>query len=57
MGVKIINGHALYLLEEPSTNFHLNDIFRLLNVFQLIMNAGNIIIVGEDNLEVIITVD
>jgi excinuclease ABC subunit A len=51
------NGHTLYLLDEPTTGLHLDDISRLLVVLQRLVDSGNTVIVVEHNLEVIKTAD
>lgn len=50
-------GHSLYLLDEPTTGLHLDDVARLLVVLQRLVEAGNTVIVVEHNLEVIKTAD
>ncbi len=44
---------TLYLLDEPTTGLHFNDIVRLLGVMQRLVDLGNTIVVIEHNLEVI----
>ena len=51
------NGHTIYLLDEPTTGLHLDDIARLLIVLQRLVDAGNTVIVVEHNLELIKTAD
>jgi excinuclease ABC subunit A len=51
------NGHTLYLLDEPTTGLHLDDIDRLLKVLQRLVGAGHTVIVVEHNIEVIKTAD
>ncbi|MGV3483692.1 MAG: excinuclease ABC subunit A, partial [Planctomycetaceae bacterium] len=46
-------GRTLYLLDEPTTGLHFNDIQRLLNVIQRLVDLGNTVIVIEHNLDVI----
>ena len=50
-------GHTLYLLDEPTTGLHLDDVARLLVVLQRLVRTGNTVIVVEHNLEVIKTAD
>jgi excinuclease ABC subunit A len=50
-------GHSLYLLDEPTTGLHLDDVAHLLVVLQRLVEAGNTVIVVEHNLEVIKTAD
>jgi len=51
------SGRALYILDEPTTGLHFADIKRLLDVFGLLVEAGNTMLVIEHNLEVIKTAD
>lgn len=46
-------GRTLYLLDEPTTGLHFNDIQRLLKVIQRLVELGNTVIVIEHNLDVI----
>jgi len=46
-------GRTLYLLDEPTTGLHFDDIKKLLNVLNRLVSAGNTLIVIEHNLEVI----
>jgi len=50
-------GRTLYLLDEPTTGLHFDDIKKLLNVLNRLVDAGNTVIVIEHNLDVIKTVD
>jgi excinuclease ABC subunit A len=50
-------GRTLYLLDEPTTGLHLDDIRRLLHVLSRLLDAGNTVIVVEHNLEVVKTAD
>jgi excinuclease ABC subunit A len=47
------NGHALYLLDEPTTGLHFADIEKLLDVLNRLAEAGHTLVVIEHNLDVI----
>jgi excinuclease ABC subunit A len=51
------NGRTLYILDEPTTGLHLDDIAKLLVVLQRLVEAGDTVVVIEHNLEVIKTAD
>ncbi len=46
-------GRTLYILDEPTTGLHFDDIKKLLEVLQRLVNSGNTIVVIEHNLDVI----
>jgi excinuclease ABC subunit A len=46
-------GKALYILDEPTTGLHFNDVKRLLTVLQRIVDGGDTLIVIEHNIDVI----
>jgi len=50
-------GHSLYLLDEPTTGLHSEDIRILLGVLQKLVNQGNTVIIIEHNLDVLKSVD
>jgi excinuclease ABC subunit A len=54
---KRATGHTLYLLDEPTTGLHFDDVRKLLAVLGRLVEAGNTIIVIEHNLDVIKTAD
>ena len=49
--------HTLYLLDEPTTGLHFEDIQNLLNVLQRLVDVGNTVVVIEHNLDVIKNAD
>ncbi len=50
-------GNTLYILDEPTTGLHIDDVARLLKVLHRLANEGNTIVVIEHNLDVIKTAD
>lgn len=50
-------GNTLYMLDEPTTGLHYEDIKVLLGVLQRLVDAGNTVIVIEHNLDVLKSVD
>ena len=54
---KINTGRTLYILDEPTTGLHFQDIQLLLDVLHSLADKGNTIIVIEHNLDVIKTAD
>lgn len=51
------NGKSIYILDEPTTGLHTEDIARLLKVLQRLVDNGDTVLVIEHNLDVIKTVD
>jgi len=47
------NGRSLYILDEPTTGLHLDDISKLLIILERLVESGNSVVVIEHNLEVI----
>ncbi len=50
-------GHTIYLLDEPTTGLHFEDVRRLLTVLLRLVDQGNTVLVIEHNLDVIKTAD
>lgn len=50
-------GNTLYILDEPTTGLHFDDIKVLLNVLQQLVDQGNTVIIIEHNLDVLKSVD
>src|SRR5207237_9011590 len=50
-------GRTVYLLDEPTTGLHFDDIHKLLEVLNRLVDLGNTVIVVEHNLDVIKTAD
>jgi len=51
------SGGTLYLLDEPTTGLHFDDIRKLLRILHSLVDAGNTVVVIEHNLDVIKTAD
>ncbi|MDP3283675.1 MAG: excinuclease ABC subunit UvrA, partial [Desulfobacterales bacterium] len=50
-------GRTVYILDEPTTGLHIDDIQKLLHVLNRLVDSGNSVIVIEHNMEVIKTAD
>ena len=50
-------GKTIYILDEPTTGLHTDDVRRLIEVLQRLVDAGNTMVVIEHNLDVIKTAD
>ncbi len=47
------NGRSLYILDEPTTGLHLDDISKLLIILERLVDSGNTVVVIEHNMEVL----
>jgi len=54
---KRATGHTIYILDEPTTGLHFEDVRRLLHVLQRLVDNGNTMLVIEHNLDVIKSAD
>ncbi len=54
---KTDTGRTLYILDEPTTGLHFDDIKKLLDVLQRLVDSGNTVVVIEHNLDVVKTAD
>ncbi len=54
---KRATGKTFYILDEPTTGLHFDDIHRLLDVLQRLVEKGNTVLVIEHNLDVVKSVD
>jgi excinuclease ABC subunit A len=50
-------GRTIYILDEPTTGLHMADVHKLIEVLQLLVDAGNTVLVIEHNLDVIKVAD
>ena len=54
---KRATGKTLYILDEPTTGLHIDDVHRLIEILQRLVDTGNTIVVIEHNLDLIKTAD
>ena len=54
---RVATGSTFYILDEPTTGLHFDDIHKLLNVLDRLVALGNTVVVIEHNLDVIKTAD
>ncbi|KPU43429.1 UvrABC system protein A [Oxobacter pfennigii] len=50
-------GRTMYILDEPTTGLHVDDVSRLISIMQRLVDAGNTVVVIEHNLDVIKSAD
>ncbi|HXA32445.1 MAG TPA: excinuclease ABC subunit UvrA, partial [Acidimicrobiales bacterium] len=50
-------GHTLYVLDEPTTGLHFDDVRKLLDVLTRLVDQGNTVVVIEHNLDVVKSAD
>ena len=54
---KVSSGKTIYILDEPTTGLHFDDVKKLVEVLNRLVNKGNTVVVIEHNLDVIKTAD
>ena len=54
---KKATGRTLYILDEPTTGLHFDDIQKLLNILHALVDKGNSVLVVEHNLDVLKNAD
>jgi excinuclease ABC subunit A len=54
---KKTGGETLYILDEPTTGLHFDDVLKLVEVLRRLVNKGNTVVVIEHNLDVIKNAD
>lgn len=53
----LINGHSLYVLDEPTIGLHIADVEKLIRVLRRLVDSGNTVVIIEHNLDVIAEAD
>ena len=54
---KTQTGKTLYILDEPTTGLHIDDVYRLVDILQKLVDKGNTVLTIEHNLDLIKTAD
>src|SRR6185312_8227911 len=54
---KRATGRTVYILDEPSTGLHFDDVNKLVKILQTLVDQGNTVIVIEHNLDIIKVAD
>lgn len=54
---KIASGNTIYILDEPTTGLHFEDVSKLLDVLKRLVNKGNSVLIIEHNMDVIKSAD
>ena len=54
---KVATGQTLYILDEPTTGLHFEDVKKLINVLNKLVDKGNTVIIIEHNLDVVKSAD
>lgn len=50
-------GNTLYILDEPTTGLHMDDVKKLVEILQVLVDQGNTVVIIEHNMDVIKTAD
>ncbi|HDL60180.1 MAG TPA: excinuclease ABC subunit UvrA, partial [candidate division WOR-3 bacterium] len=54
---KVATGKTLYILDEPTTGLHFEDVKKLINVLNKLVDKGNTVIIIEHNLDIVKSAD
>jgi excinuclease ABC subunit A len=57
LDVSDLNGHTLFIFDEPTTGLHFDDIKKLIKCFNSLIEAGNSVLIIEHNMDLIKTAD